>query len=624
MKLSDLSNFKVVKAPTITPGYNNNPFNIKAGSETQQYISNGTASMGTAATDGGNFLKFNSRNDAIAAAQDLLFKSGVYKGLSVDSALKKWSNNAYGGNIAPDLATSTIDSLTPDQQTKLLNAMELKGENDAVPAGVKTLQNIGSYKVVTPNQKTNTPNRFLPQSPLDGTPIATMAANAKAGKNPIVDFVTGSEQQFGKAMAGAITGQSQVADAQKVTADEQNYIKTLVDERAKIQASGGDTSRLDGMIANAQKSTSATYQQPDIPTTASAVEGALGTAADIATMGTYGAASKGAKFGELMAKESEPLAVSAGKKVLDKTGKLIIGSDATKTLEQIANPEAKAFIPKELGGAGKTFEDVVKGTSDAIDSFVAKSKAALQAVKQAIPNNIYVDGVKIGNTVNDAIMKSVKSSADYKGIAGDAETLFKTPKDLVDSGLLDSNEASKVKGMVDAVKNWKDTSARGILNLKEQLGTFYKGGLDGSNKILSNIQNGLKDLVGEVAPDIKPALKVASDNIDKADEFTRNLVGKTETSGESKLISIAKNLKNPALKGYQTSLLEDLKTATGHDVMSELKGYADYLELHGKEFPSKAGTIIKAGGKRIVTAGLGAGAAVGADIGLGKVGLPHF
>ena len=310
---------------------------------------------------------------------------------------------------------------------------------------------------VTPPPPTG--NRFLPLAT-----IATMAANAKAGKNPVVDFVTGSEQQFGKAMTGAITGQSQVADAQKVTAGEQNYIKTLVDERAKIQASGGDTSRLDGMIANAQKNTSATYQQPDIPTEASTVEGALGTAADILTMGTYGAASEGAKFGELMAKESEPLAVSAGKKVLDKTGKLIIGSDAAKTLEQIANPEAKAFIPKELGGAGKTFEDVVKGTSDAIDSFVAKSKAALQAVKQAIPNNIYVDTEKIGTTVNDAIMKSVKSSADYKGIAGDAETLFKTPKDLVDSGLLDSNEASKVKGMVDAINNWKDTSARGILN----------------------------------------------------------------------------------------------------------------------------------------------------------------
>ena len=113
-------------------------------------------------------------------------------------------------------------------------------------------------------------------------------------------------------------------------------------------------------------------------------------------------------------------------------------------------------------------------------------------------------------------------------------------------------------------------------------------------------------MVGEVAPDIKPALKVASDNIDKADEFTRNLVGNTETSGEPKLISIAKNLKNPALKGYQTSLLEDLKTATGHDVMSELKGYADYLELFGKQFPSKAGTVIKAGGKRIGGAVLGA------------------
>jgi hypothetical protein len=219
-------------------------------------------------------------------------------------------------------------------------------------------------------------------------------------------------------------------------------------------------------------------------------------------------------------------------------------------------------------------------------------------------------------------MKSVKSSADYKGIAGDAETLFKTPKDLVDSGLLDSNEASKVKGMVDSISNWKDTSARGILNLTEQLSSFYKGGLDGSNRILSNIQSGLKDLVGEVAPDIKPALKVASDNIDKADELTRNLIGRDTVSGESKLKSIANGIKNPALNAEKLQLLNDLKSLTGYDALPELKGYANYLELLGKDFPSKAGTVIKGIVKSPIAKAVGAVVAGGVGIqGLKDIGI---
>lgn len=195
MTIADLKgNYKVISTPQISTAEMNNPFNIKAGGQTTQYIDQGKASMGRAAPDGGNFLTFKDRNDAVSAAQDLLFKSGVYKGLTVDSALKKWSNNGYGGNVIPDLASMNIDSLTPEQQTQVLNAMETKGENDAVPSGVKTLQNVGPVTLVDPSTL-NTPkkNRFLP-----GDNIAdTNPEKAKAARAGLEDLLP---------MAGSIAG----------------------------------------------------------------------------------------------------------------------------------------------------------------------------------------------------------------------------------------------------------------------------------------------------------------------------------------------------------------------------------------------------------------------------------
>lgn len=282
---------------------------------------------------------------------------------------------------------------------------------------------------------------------------------------------------------------------------------------------------------------------------------------------------------------------------------VLLGKEGLSTLAKIANPEAKAFVPIAQGGLGKAFSSVVEGTQKAVQSFISKSKSALQVVKDAIPNNVMVPVEKVASTVNDAILKSVQSNADYHGVQGEVSQIFKTPESLINSGLLNTEEAAKVKGMVNVIKDWTDNSARGILNLKEQLAPFYKEGLNGSNHILSSIQGGLKNLVADVHPAIKPALETASNNIDKAEEFARHLLGTNPTTGESKLIQLAKNLSNPALKGYQHTLLDQLKTATGHDIMPQLKGYADYLQLLAKDFPSKAGTILKTIGKRAVVAG---------------------
>lgn len=459
--------------------------------------------------------------------------------------------------------------------------------------------------------------------PSDGVTLVkgnTVGQNIKAIPGAAYDalksFFAGTQGLGDEAAAGIEAPLAEKNNAAQVEEQTKN-LQTAIQARNALKASGKDTSNADAMIADMVGSLGKGSAPADVTpavndTPAQVAENAAGVGIGALGFGTYGKAATAAmEAGELATKAAPsilPAAADTVKGIADASvgtakaavakapaiaQKAFLGSGARDTLSQLANPEAKAFVPAAKGGLGKTFSSVVDMTQKAIDTFTSNSKNALQAVKQQIPTDVKVAPAKIATAVNDGILKSVQSNAAYHGINGDVATLFKTPDDLISSGLLDPNEAAKVKGMVDVIKGWSDNSARGVLNLKEQLSSFYKPGMDNANAILRNIQSNLKDVVGEVYPAIKPALKTASDNIDKADEFTRQLTGTNATTGESKLIGIARNLDNPALRGYQHSLLADLKGTTGVDVLPKLQGYADYMKLLGKGFPSKAATVAK-------------------------------
>lgn len=278
--------------------------------------------------------------------------------------------------------------------------------------------------------------------------------------------------------------------------------------------------------------------------------------------------------------------------------KLALGKEGVDTLEKLSDTEAQKFIK------GKTFSETAKNVQAGLTDFENKSRSALQAVKQQIPK-VEVGGGKIAQKLNEGILSAVRSNAAYKGVEGEVEQAFKNPKDLINSGLLNDDEAKKVQGIVNVVKNWKDTSARGVLNLKEQLDPFYTDGLKNSNKILRSVQSGLKDLVGEAHPAIKSALKEASDNIEKANDFKRQL-GKDAVATETKLGTIARGLKNPAANASKISLLKQVESATGKSLLPEIHGYSKYLDLiknGADQIPTKTGTILKQVGTRTGIAG---------------------
>lgn len=92
----------------------NNPLNMKLGTATRMYVDTGVATISSIIpTDGGRFLRFKSAERGLEAARDLIC-SPVYQGMSLDEALKKWSNNGYGANI---LSGSDI---RPEWQVEML------------------------------------------------------------------------------------------------------------------------------------------------------------------------------------------------------------------------------------------------------------------------------------------------------------------------------------------------------------------------------------------------------------------------------------------------------------------------------------------------------------------------
>lgn len=94
----------------------NNPRNVKFANWMTQF----GATKGRAGKDGGVFAKFPTIEAGLEASKHLLTKRGIYNNLSVNDALKKWSNNGYDGRIVPSLSGKKINQLSDDELNVLM------------------------------------------------------------------------------------------------------------------------------------------------------------------------------------------------------------------------------------------------------------------------------------------------------------------------------------------------------------------------------------------------------------------------------------------------------------------------------------------------------------------------
>lgn len=101
----------------------NNPLNIKFSGFVAE---RGGKDGGIEAKDGGTFAEFDSPEEGLRVGRELL-QSEAYRDLDYNQALKKWSNNGYGGEIVAGsglAAGHKIGELSPAELDQLIALMQ--------------------------------------------------------------------------------------------------------------------------------------------------------------------------------------------------------------------------------------------------------------------------------------------------------------------------------------------------------------------------------------------------------------------------------------------------------------------------------------------------------------------
>jgi len=121
------------KYPNNASFKNNNPGNIKYNTQWANTLANYgiEISKWTPATDWGNFAKYNSIEDALWGRDILLFRTSTYPNMTVDSAMKRYSNGWYGAEITWVDWNKLMKDLTPSEKATLIKN-QLKGEDQAM------------------------------------------------------------------------------------------------------------------------------------------------------------------------------------------------------------------------------------------------------------------------------------------------------------------------------------------------------------------------------------------------------------------------------------------------------------------------------------------------------------
>ena len=434
MKVSDIKNLKVVSTPTISTSSMNNPFNMKVGPATQSYITGGQASVGRAAPDGGNFLTFKDRNAAIDAAKSLLFSSGVYKGLTVDAALKKWSNSGYGGNVVPALANTPIDQRTPDQQTQVLAAMETKGENDAVPAGVKRMTDFKPGQLTLVPPKTQTPPQ--PNTQSFASKMAGAAKNITLG--------------IGNAGLSTLEniGQGEAALASNIPGLIGQYAKTQLTESQDVQKSGE---------LNAPKGVAGT------------VGNVIGTVAPYMTgVGEEaGATTLAAKLGGAATRFAANTAIATAQtKSLAQGVETALGGEALSALgvatKAFSGTIGKMFIPKSDAEAA-ALQTYKAGTSfiKRVGTYLAgiskaPSTAASTAFEKGLVGTESMMGVQAKRAQSKLWSKVINPALKASNVKVDMEQFFESAATKIKAS---TPELTRQKSLLDALEAVKEDYA---------------------------------------------------------------------------------------------------------------------------------------------------------------------
>lgn len=209
---------------------NNNPLNIKVPSREstwQMYRDAGLnpRDSGFGATDGGKFLAFDDPKQGFEAAKLLL--KNAYSNLTLDQAMRRWSGNGYGADVAEELDPNLkIGSLTDTQLNLLLDGMALRE---------------GYYKIE--NGKFIDPGTYVPKTPAktSKTDVPELSTDARSILNGTMKLDDIKSDLVRRKVAAEITKYKesqpeQMSQANQVTLNE---INSALSNKEGLKAASG-------------------------------------------------------------------------------------------------------------------------------------------------------------------------------------------------------------------------------------------------------------------------------------------------------------------------------------------------------------------------------------------------
>jgi len=169
---------------------NNNPGNIKFTDTFANTLSKYgiKVSKWSWAIDWGNFAKFNSIEDALQGRQILLFKTATYPNMTVDDAMKRYSNSWYWAEVSNVDWNKLMKDLSTEERSNLI-MWQLQRED---PNMYKELlkQGIDPSKVITkPSYKKTGLSSVEKKAQTKWTTSLNFAKYVTKEKNNIVEWL---------------------------------------------------------------------------------------------------------------------------------------------------------------------------------------------------------------------------------------------------------------------------------------------------------------------------------------------------------------------------------------------------------------------------------------------------
>lgn len=345
--------------------------------------------------------------------------------------IKDWKDSGY----TPKQIASMWNSGNPDPYAKGNKGVGKSSTNPNVTYNVpKYVDSV--YSKFEKFSQENAPSKFqprlapAPQPQQPGLLSQIGSALAKPYKN------------ISETIGGALgLGTNAYQEAQKSQQDLADMNLKLVSAIKANKAQGKDTSRLEAQLA--QNASTGNLAEQVAPTSTSItgkeLAGSLGQVGlDILTAGTYGAAAKGAKTGELIGKtaleatkKSLPTATGILRPTLKSVGTgaaLGAGYGATGAMQEnegiggiLGGAATGALIGGALSGAGSALSKARTATTD-----LAKSNKAVEAYKSVInPGKGELKKIELrrGENVNDTLKLIAEEGPTIKADNGKLNTI---------------------------------------------------------------------------------------------------------------------------------------------------------------------------------------------------------